>query len=249
MISKIKTLLRMLLAGNLKYMLSKSLIITKEGSVIKISKGFKMSNSKITISRGGSLQIGDNCSVKNVVMIINGHVSIGNNNTIENGSNVKRPLIMIEKGSFTLGSNNIIRSDINVRFNGSLKIGDYNVINDETEIRADELVTIGDFNQISYKCNIWDTNTHNIYSDEKRRELTIKSFPIIGYETEKPSTAPIIIGSDCWIGKEAAILKGVTINNSSVVGFKTLLTNCTIEPNTVAVSSSNILKFERKFRN
>ena len=46
-------------------------------------------------------------------------------------------------------------------------------------LRADEQITIGDYNQISYNVMIWDTNTHNIYTPSKRRELTEKYYPFL----------------------------------------------------------------------
>jgi acetyltransferase-like isoleucine patch superfamily enzyme len=246
MISKIKNFIKALLTGNFKYIFSGSILITKKGAVVKLGKGVKILNSKIEIGSLGILEIGDGCLIQNVEMFVNGKVSFKKNNIIESGYNLRKPQIIIESGAFDLGFKNKIRCNVLVRFGGTLKIGEYNNINEETEIRADELITIGDFNQISYKCNIWDTNTHNIYSDEKRREFTIKHYP--GYEFEKPITAPVIIGSDCWIGKEAAILKGVTVNNSSIVGFKTVLTGCIIPSDTTVVTAANTLKFARKVK-
>ena len=66
----------------------------------------------------------------------------------------------------------------------NVRIGNYNNINERSWLRADEQITIGDYNQISYNVMIWDTNTHNIYTPSKRRELTEKYYPFFGYEYE-----------------------------------------------------------------
>jgi acetyltransferase-like isoleucine patch superfamily enzyme len=107
-------------------------------------------------------------------------------------------------------------------------------------------VKIGSFNQISYNCIVWDTNTHNIYNNEIRRQLTVDHFPSFGMEFEKPKTSPVIIGDDCWIGREAALLRGSCVGNSSIVGFRANLVNFNVESNMTAVSKSSTLVFQRK---
>ena len=116
-----------------------------------------------------------------------------------------------------------------MRFRSDLKIGRYTNVNEGSEIRVDEKVTIGDFNQISYNVNIWDTNTHNIYPKDERRKIAVENYPIFGYEYEKPKTKAIKIGSDCWLGKEVTILKGVELGDNVIVGYRTILSNCKIE--------------------
>lgn len=95
---------------------------------------------------------------------------------------------------------------------------------ERTEIRCDHLIEIGDYNMISYECMIYDTNTHCLYTKEKRRDMTRHDFPRIGQEYEKPVTSPVKIGNDCWIGKRAAILKGVTIGDECIVGTLAVIT-------------------------
>lgn len=98
------------------------------------------------------------------------------------------------------------------------------------------LYTKVDYNQISYNVMIWDTNTHNIYTPSKRRELTEKYYPFFGYEYEKPSTKPVKIGSDCWIAQNAAILKGTELEDEVIVGFCTILLGTSIPFGTTVVN-------------
>jgi acetyltransferase-like isoleucine patch superfamily enzyme len=214
-------------------------------SKVIIAKSAKISNSEIFIAKGATLIIGEGCVISNVKMMVKGSVILGKENTLDNGYYPAKLPISVD-GNFVLGERNRIRSKIWIRFNATLTIGDYNNINEESEIRCDEAVSIGSFNQISYKCMIWDTNTHNIYPDEQRRELTTGHFPFFGYEFEKPKTKPVVIGSDCWIGREAVLLKGAELKNSSIVGFRTTLSNCVIEERKVVVPKSNNIIFDRE---
>ena len=103
-------------------------------------------------------------------------------------------------------------------------------------VDLNDLDSIGDYNQISYNVMIWDTNTHNIYTPSKRRELTEKYYPFFGYEYEKPSTKPVKIGSDCWIAQNAAILKGTELEDEVIVGFCTILLGTSIPFGTTVVN-------------
>ncbi len=245
MINKLLKISKVLCELNFKFLIFNSIVRNQKHSKILIAKNVKISNSNIFVTKGSTLFIDKGCNIKNLNLFVNGNVSIGKNNIIDNGYCISKSSISVN-GTLVIGDYNRIRSTIWIRFNGKLVIGSHNNINEESEIRCDESVTMGSYNQISYKCMIWDTNTHNIYSDEKRRELTDKFYPIFGYEYEKPKTKAIKIGDDCWIGREAALLKGVELKNSSIVGFRTTLSNCLIEKNKIVVSKRENLVMERE---
>ena len=209
MVAKLKKIINC----NYKYLLSKSIVLLN--SSCKIGNNTKITNSYIEVLPGSTLIIGDNCTLVNVRMVIKGNVTIGEGNFIDNAGMFKKLIINVNTGSLIIGKRNRLQCEIKVRFGSVLTIGDHNNINEESEIRSDEKVTIGSYNQVSYRCVIWDTNTHNIYPDAQRRELTVNHYPKFGYEFEKPKTAPVYIGSDCWIGREVSILKGVTVNNAA----------------------------------
>lgn len=246
MMNKLYKILDVLRQLNYRFLLSKSIIRNEKKSVIKIDDTVKILNCKIYVSRGSSLIIEKDCILKNLNLSIKGDVILGRGNLIDNGYLPSRVNILVD-GTFTLGDYNRLRSNIWVRFNGKLHVGTRNNINEESEIRCDDSIEIGNYNQISYKCMIWDTNTHNIYSKEKRRELTDRYYPIFGYEYEKPKTKPIKVGDDCWIGREAALLKGAVIGNSSIVGFRAIVSNCAIETYKIVVSKGEnlVINIER----
>ena len=93
---------------------------------------------------------------------------------------------------------------------------------------------------------IWDTNTHNIYTADKRRVLTDSKYPSFGYEYEKPKTSPVTIGSDNWIGKNVSLLKGTKIANRCIIGYSTVLSNIKLEDNKTIVTSYNYKILDNK---
>lgn len=213
-------------------------------SKIKIGKNVRIINSNIKISNG-ELIIGDNVTLTNVEIEYSGNIyidefvsikdykmiiepgaslSIGKNCKLEKRDNWRKPQVLISAGSYLkLGNYNVIRCDFELRFGGKCKIGDYNCINERTEIRIDEYVFIGSYNMISYGCRIWDTNTHTLYNDNIRRELTTKYFPNIGIEIDKPETRPVIIKNDNLFGEQVIVLKGSNICDKCVFGTRTVV--------------------------
>jgi acetyltransferase-like isoleucine patch superfamily enzyme len=246
LLMKIKQRLYWFLRIGYRYFLSKTKFAGSINANINIHNSVVIKNSFIGISEGSSLMIEEGTVINNLSLFIDGNVKIGKNNIINNESLPGKITINVNNGFFELGCNNKIQSIIKIRFGGHLYIGEFNNINIGSEIRVDEYVRLGDFNQISYKVNIWDTNTHNIYKADKRRELTINKFPVFGYEFEKPKTKPITIGNDCWIGREATLLKGVNLSNKCIVGYKTVLLNCTVNEGVSVVPDVTNKFFDNK---
>lgn len=188
-----------------------------KNETVKINNcSISLTNSKLTLSDFSILE-------NYTITLINAEVTIGEKSILD-GENNNKPTIFINKGSLSIGNHSKIRASITIRFNGVCTIGDYNAINEGTEIRCDESLSIGSFNMISYNCYLLDTNSHNRLSITERRNLTIKEYPVIGSEYTKPPTKPVVIGSDCWFGKEATVLKGVTIGDAAVIGTKAVVT-------------------------
>ncbi len=182
-------------------------------------------NSSIRIGKKAKVVLLENSVISGYDIFINeGVLLIGGNTKLEQGANSLKPTISIENGRLEILDHCIIRADFSIRFGGQCKIGSYSGLMEKTEIRVDESVSIGDFNMISYECMVYDTNTHFIYDSATRRKMTIKDFPSIGSEPVKPETKPVIIGNDCWLGKRAVVLKGVTLGNNSTVATCSVVT-------------------------
>lgn len=246
-----------------KYLLKGSIVIVKNNAILNIGKrcsifgciinvaptchlsiaeGTILKKSKFyIIGKNSSLQIGKYNSINHSQIVVSGKLCIGNENILEKGYSYKNYSIQTD-GDIIIGNRNRLRGRIWLRYGGILKIGNYNNINEDSEIRCDESITIGSYNQISYECMIWDTNTHCIYSAEKRRLITESKYPSFGFEYERPKTKAISIGDDCWIGKRVTLLKGATIGNRCIIGYGTTVSN-QIVPNNKTVTEQKTLKF------
>ncbi len=216
-----------------KQIFCKSKIIGSKKSTINIHRSVHVNRSIIYVHEGSSLIIEEGTIIKNTSLSIKGSVTIGKNNILCGHNN---KLSITVDGNLVIGNYNRIQSNILIRYGGDVTIGNHNNINHESELRSDEKISIGNFNQISYKVVIWDTNTHTIYPAQERRNLTIEKFPIFGYEYEKPKTKPVFIGYDCWIGREAVLLKGSVLSNKCILGFRTILSDFKTEESTTIVS-------------
>lgn len=206
----------------------------KNCNILNTKSPIKRSN--ISISKDSSLSIGEKVLIRNSnINIDNGTLIISDNCSIMNAN------ITVNNGTIIIGEYCRIMCNLWVRFGGKISIGKYTNINNSSELRSDESIIIGDFTQISYNVSIWDTNTHYIYPSFKRRQLSKKIG--IGNEIEKPLTKPIVIGSDCWIGKDCAIMKGSHIGNNVILGYNTTIINKTIEDNMIVVP-----KIELKYK-
>ena len=88
--------------------------------------------------------------------------------------------------------------------NGTIEIG-ANTGMSNTGIFAFERVRIGEDVYIGAGCNIYDSNFHSVYhEDRKNGDTGVK-------------TAPVVIGNRVFIGAHSLILKGVTVGNNSVI--------------------------------
>lgn len=214
-----------------------------ETTELIIDSECSLRNVKIFAFSGvNKIYIGKNTQISDSIIIANnGKISIGENNIIQKSEDSFQTKLQVDNGTLKIGDYNRISCVIWIRFGGLVEIGSRNAINQRTEIRADEKVTIGDYNQISYDCVIWDTNTHNIYNAEKRREITDKQYPAFGLEYEKPKTSPVSIGNDCWMVRRVSILKGTSIGDKCVIAFNTTLSKQQLKPNSTVMNSYNLI--------
>lgn len=224
-----------------KYIFSRSCVRQIKDAQVCIANDTRIINSRIIAAPGTRIEINEKCVIKNVEIYLDkGCLSIGKSSILTGEK--KEPLkIIVNNGTVELGDHSKLACKrVWVRFGGNLSIGSYTNVNAGSEIRCDEKVQIGSFNQISYNVRIWDTNTHSILPPEERRRIAKEKFPYFGFETEKPASSPIIIGNDCWIGENSAILKGTEIGDGSIVGFGTFITNKKIPARSTALNDRQL---------
>ncbi len=201
-------------------------------------KNARIRSSRLFLGEGASITLGRNVVISGYnVVVMHGNLSLGDNVILDSRAAFRRPTIRINRGTLSIGHHSIVRCDISIRFGGRLEIGEYTAINENTEIRCEDAVHIGDFCMISYECVIYDTNTHNLYEPAKRREMTVRDFPLIGSEYERPPSGKVSIGDDCWVGKRAAILKDTLIGDGGVVGFGAVVTSKSFPAGSVIVGN------------
>lgn len=207
-----------------KYALSHS-SVRVQGKMI-INHNVLIKNSRIYIDSTSSLILHDGVRLDGIGLYITngGTVEIGEYSFFEKGNNASTPEYIVNNGNLHVADHSKLACQrLWIRFGGVMSIGQYTNINAGSEIRADEKVVIGNYCRLSYNLRIWDTNTHNIYSPEKRRQLTHDKFPSFGYEYERPKTAPVIIGDGAWLGEKVSILKGTTLGENVTVGYNTTI--------------------------
>jgi maltose O-acetyltransferase len=97
-----------------------------------------------------------------------------------------------------------------------------------TTIQSKKSVTIGK-NCLIGSAMLIDTDFHSI--DYRHRN-----------DAEFVNSKPIVVGDDVWIAGQAAVLKGVTIGDKSVVGFRAVVTKDVPEKVVVAGNPAVVVK-------
>jgi acetyltransferase-like isoleucine patch superfamily enzyme len=142
--------------------------------------------------------------------------------------------------SLQAGRRLVIQGSLRLRGPGRVVLGDDVIVDAKTDIfthSSEAVVTIGDrgfVNGTRFGCvrairigtdailadaRIMDTDFHSIHRDRRR-----KSAPI--------QVAPVVIGENVWIAAGAAVLRGVTIGDDSVVAFGSVVTK-DVPPGTI----------------
>lgn len=113
--------------------------------------------------------------------------------------------------------------------NATLRIKGNSFLNTNSVLNCFNYIEIGEGTMISDDVRIQDSDNHQIIVDGIEREFT----------------KPIIIGDKVWIGKNAIILKGVTIGNGAIVAagavvVKDVPSSCLVGGNPAKVIRENV---------
>lgn len=139
-------------------------------------------------------------------------------------------LFFIFRNKLCIGSHTTWRKSLSITIGkkGIIKIGKNCFFNNYCSVNALQEINIGDGTLFGENVKLYDHN-HRF----RNTDVPIKAQ---GYKT-----APIRIGSHCWIGSNVVILKGVTIGNNCVIGAGSVITQ-NIPSNSVVTLKENILK-------
>lgn len=178
-------------------------IAVDDNCQLEIGENFKLIDADLMIGGGGQAHFGNDCLLASVAPY--------------------KCAVTIDGGVFRAGDNDNIRGRVMVT-GGVMTIGSNSFINHGTEVRCEHGVTVGEYVFISYFVDIHDTNTHSTEWSSRRQEV-IDGYPNSTHRgLQKPKTSPIKIGDDVWIGKGAAVLKGVNLGARSIVGTRAVVT-------------------------
>lgn len=149
--------------------------------------------------------IGENCSLKNVVISI-----FGNDNVVKIGNDTMFSGLIVEMG-FKWHNN------IN---NSILSIGDKTTINSSSMIMLEDnsKIEIGEDCMFASGIDLWGSDTHSIVDLDGN---------LLNYGGN------IKIGNHVWIGKDVKICKNAQISDNSIVGFNAVVASKFTQPNIV----------------
>ncbi len=102
---------------------------------------------------------------------------------------------------------------------GKIEFGDRFSCNVNCFFSSNTLISFGKDNLLGWNVNIRDDDGHPIYNEA--REITNHA-------------NPVIINERVWIASCADILKGVTIAEGSIIGYRSLVTKSIEEKNTIS---------------
>ncbi len=100
-----------------------------------------------------------------------------------------------------------------------VEIGNRSRING-VSIHCRKNVKIGDDCLVG-SCTLLDTDFHSIYFEKRN-------------EADAAISKPIVIGDKVWLGGQSAVLKGVSVGEGAVVGFRAVVTKDVLQNTVVA---------------
>lgn len=137
---------------------------------------------------------------------------------------------IINKGTITLGKNIRIRSHTYVRTErfGKISIGDNCFFNRNIYMVSNQNISVG--NNTIFGPNVVIVDHDHDYRNNKNNYVTKE----------------IVIGSNCWIGANCIILKGVHIGNSVVIAAGTIVTKDIQNNSIIKQKRINVLENSNK---
>jgi acetyltransferase-like isoleucine patch superfamily enzyme len=126
-------------------------------------------------------------------------------------TSIGKRLSVVHAKALRLGSRVEIEHDVFLKtISGTLTVGDFTFIGRGCEIDVAASVTIGSHTLLAPNVFITD-HTHNHRKGQRLDE-------------QGSRVAPVVIGSDAWIGAHAVVLPGVTVGDGAIIGAGAVVT-------------------------
>jgi len=171
-------------------------------------------------------------------------VIFGSNASINILNKPDRPsfCIEIDKDSQIMGNLTILRPEAKIKIGKRTQMSGCLLSAHTVEIGDDVLIAGG--------TTIWDNDSHSIFWKYRKNDvmqcgIDYRKNPdnwILNKDWTNVKMAPVIIENKVWIGFNAAILKGVTIGEGSVIGAMSIVTKNIPPYSIVAGNPARILR-------
>lgn len=110
-------------------------------------------------------------------------------------------------------------------FGGKITVGENTYIGPETSLQSKERITIGNNVIVANNVILLDNNNHPTSSEMRMKMSACQDFINDELWTWKyADSAPITIEDNVWIGRDARILKGVTVGKGSIIALGAVVT-------------------------
>lgn len=173
--------------------------------------------------RNKIIDVGENCDISELDVLIVGQPKI--------------------KPSIRIGNNCCVKGKIIIYTSeGKITIGDNVYIGPNTVLECYKSIDIGNHVLISTNCNIIDTNSHSMVSSERMNDTIDWQQGLHMKNWTNVVSKSIIIKDNCWIGLRSIILKGVILNEGTVVAAGSVVSRNSESFSLLAGNPAKIIK-------
>ena len=131
------------------------------------------------------------------------------------------------------GRDCVIRGIIRCEGDGEIVLGDEVYVGDNAIISVRTRMEIGDAVLIAHGAQVFDNDTHP--TDPAERQGHFRAILKLGPRRDFPIAArPVRIGSRCWLGFSAVVMKGVSLGEDSIVAAAAVVSSDVAPGTTVA---------------
>ena len=147
------------------------------------------------------------------------------------------------KENVVIGSHCVMGGGCIALYGGKISIGNNVYIGPGTSLQAKESITVGDNVIIANNVILLDNNNHPTSPEMRLKMSACKDYLHDELWTwQYAESAPIVIEENVWIGRDARILKGVTIGKGSIVALGAVVTKDVPPYSVVAGNPARVVK-------
>lgn len=147
------------------------------------------------------------------------------------------------KDNIIIGNHGCLFCFLQVLCGGKIEIGDNFYLGSGTVLQSKEKISIGNNVIISNNVLIVDNNNHPTEPESRLQMSQADNYMTSPLWTwEYAQSKPVVIEDNVWIGRDARILKGVTVGKGSIVAMGAIVTKDVPEYSIVAGNPAKIVK-------